>query len=546
MPVNLRDLLPDKQCLIIDDQVDSRSLVKKFLMKYGATEIDTANDGDDATRKIADKRYDLIIADFNLGKGKDGQQVLEESRHTSRLLATSCFIILSAENASDVVLGALDNSADDFISKPFNFGTLETRISRTLAVKEMLKGIEENIDRNQHDEAIKLCEELLKRKNPIKLKLLRILAKELLKTKRFSQAQKIYQKIMDIKPMNWASLGLATCEYHLGKLDRAAYMLEDTIKQYPLYAQAYDLLAKIYSKKEKYGEAVDYLVKAAKKSPRSVLRQMDLGKLAYERGYFKIAEQAYQQALAMGKYSCYVDVATFKNYVKTLQQKIVDENTRESNNATADALKATAAMKLRFQNEEGVGFDAEVLDAGTFVRRGHSEQAENSANNAENIIADSAKATNEQRIALLETFVETKQVEKAEALITRLEKLDSLTPNEIHRFKKAKSSHSAYVNRKSPEELHEEAIACYKKKEFRKAMDIFDDVAKSKDAGESALLNAIQAKLAVMEDEGFDDQLMKETTKLVHRIGWLPRKNPRYDRLNELKKRYDKLDSKKS
>ena len=57
----------------------------------GASSIDTASSGWEATQMINERHYDIILSDYNLDKGKDGQQVLEEARYTNRLKASSLF-----------------------------------------------------------------------------------------------------------------------------------------------------------------------------------------------------------------------------------------------------------------------------------------------------------------------------------------------------------------------------------------------------------------------------------------------------------------------
>ena len=64
--------------LIVDDFSDFRTSLKSMLRDLGAKDVDTADRGEDTLVMCRHKRYDIILHDYNLGAGKNGQQVLEE------------------------------------------------------------------------------------------------------------------------------------------------------------------------------------------------------------------------------------------------------------------------------------------------------------------------------------------------------------------------------------------------------------------------------------------------------------------------------------
>ena len=69
--------LKNKRVLIVDDLVEARSAMKSMMAMLGAENVETARDGREATDMITERDYDLVLSDYNLGKGKDGQQVPE-------------------------------------------------------------------------------------------------------------------------------------------------------------------------------------------------------------------------------------------------------------------------------------------------------------------------------------------------------------------------------------------------------------------------------------------------------------------------------------
>jgi len=80
-----------------------------------------------------DKSFDIVLCDYNLGEGKDGQQVLEEAKEDSLLPYSSIFIMTTAENSMEMVMGAAEYQPDDYLSKPFTKQVLQTRLKRLLA-----------------------------------------------------------------------------------------------------------------------------------------------------------------------------------------------------------------------------------------------------------------------------------------------------------------------------------------------------------------------------------------------------------------------------
>ena len=94
-----------KTFLIVDDFSDFRSSVRSMLRELGVKAVDTADTGEEALKMCAQKRYDFILHDFNLGDGKkNGQQVLEDLM-TDRLIShESVFVMVTAENSQAMVM----------------------------------------------------------------------------------------------------------------------------------------------------------------------------------------------------------------------------------------------------------------------------------------------------------------------------------------------------------------------------------------------------------------------------------------------------------
>lgn len=108
--------------VIIDDEPQIRKILKITLESndYKIVEAATADEG---IVCAATSHPNLILLDLGL-PDKDGLDVLKEIREWSLIPV----IVLSVRNSEEDIVNALDNGADDYITKPFNTAELMARI----------------------------------------------------------------------------------------------------------------------------------------------------------------------------------------------------------------------------------------------------------------------------------------------------------------------------------------------------------------------------------------------------------------------------------
>lgn len=113
--------------LIVEDEKELQKTIAEGLRIDGYA-VDTCDNGIDACELCFIEAYDLMILDLNL-PGFDGFEVLRQVRQSDAELK---ILILSARaDVSDKVRG-LDNGANDYLTKPFDFVELEARIRNLL------------------------------------------------------------------------------------------------------------------------------------------------------------------------------------------------------------------------------------------------------------------------------------------------------------------------------------------------------------------------------------------------------------------------------
>lgn len=113
--------------LLVEDEKKLSNSIVKGLTNAGYA-VDAAYDGEEALYEYEVNEYDLIILDLNLPK-KDGIDVLREIREKDNEMK---ILILSARTKIDDRILGLDEGANDYLIKPFDFGELKARIRNLL------------------------------------------------------------------------------------------------------------------------------------------------------------------------------------------------------------------------------------------------------------------------------------------------------------------------------------------------------------------------------------------------------------------------------
>ena len=97
--------------------------------------VDVAEDGEAALYQISIYDYDLVILDVMLPR-KDGFEVCQELRAAGSSIPV---LMLTARDVVDDRIAGLDSGADDYLTKPFDFGELLARVRALLRRGEVLR-----------------------------------------------------------------------------------------------------------------------------------------------------------------------------------------------------------------------------------------------------------------------------------------------------------------------------------------------------------------------------------------------------------------------
>src|SRR5689334_6275439 len=112
--------------LVVDDYSTMIRIIRNLLKQLGFENIDDASDGSAALNKMRGKKYGLVISDWNM-EPMTGYDLLREVRADPNL-ATTPFIMITAESKTENVIAAKKAGVNNYIVKPFNAATLKTKI----------------------------------------------------------------------------------------------------------------------------------------------------------------------------------------------------------------------------------------------------------------------------------------------------------------------------------------------------------------------------------------------------------------------------------
>jgi DNA-binding response OmpR family regulator len=109
--------------LIVEDDVNICDMLRRGLVEQHYS-VDVAHDGETGLDLAWSNDYDLVILDLMLPK-RDGKSVCKSLRTDG--VVTPILMLTALASSNDVISG-LDHGADDYLTKPFDFGVLLARV----------------------------------------------------------------------------------------------------------------------------------------------------------------------------------------------------------------------------------------------------------------------------------------------------------------------------------------------------------------------------------------------------------------------------------
>jgi CheY-like chemotaxis protein/TolA-binding protein len=307
----------NQRALLIEDMAEARILQKKMLTDFGFKQIELAMKAESAIELLRSNTYDVVLSDYNLGSGKDGQQLLEEVRHSNLIPNTSTYLMVTAETSIEMVMGAIEYQPDGYISKPFSQALLQRRLLKLVESKQKLYEVNHALDQKKYEQAIDEAVKVVEEHPFLESKCSRIKGECFLELKQYDNAIDLFQTALKERKMPWALFGLAKAHFFKGNYEEAESRFRQLMLDNRFFVNAYDWLAKCLVKLDKKEEAQATLIDAVAKSPKAILRQIELGELSAELNDFETSEMSFRRAVFLAKHSIYSDSSIYFQHLKS-------------------------------------------------------------------------------------------------------------------------------------------------------------------------------------------------------------------------------------
>ena len=355
-----------KTFLIIDDFSGMRTILRDILRSCGAQtkDIEMASNGREAIKLLEREKFDVVLCDFNLGPGKNGQNILEEAKFRELIGPSCAWIMITAEKTSEVVTGAAEFQPDTYLIKPITEATLRTRLAKIWAKKEAFSAIDAALTRHDPAEAIRLCDEQMQVDRANAADLQRLKCQLLMTSGDLERARQGYAQVLAVRDTPWAKTGMAKVLLQGNDFSGAKKLLEEVIRDNSTFLEAYDVLAKTLLAKGEAEEAEQVLERATRLSPCSVLRQKSLGEVALKLGKHDDAERAFRKSVTLGEHSVLKTPSAYLGLAKVCSAK---QNPDE-------ALRVLGTLNKTFDQEE-VKLKALAVEGQVHQQSGNLEMA---------------------------------------------------------------------------------------------------------------------------------------------------------------------------
>jgi tetratricopeptide (TPR) repeat protein len=521
----------EKRYLIVDDFVGIRQLLRESLRNIGAKHIDQASSGSEAMALLMRTHYDVVLCDFNLGEGKNGQQVLEEARVRNLMIPSSVWLMVSAEKSVESVMGAAEHQPDAYIIKPITEGVLLTRLNRVWHKKQIFREIDSAYIDKDYLRAAKLCDGQIACHKVHEIDLMRMKATLLLNAGETDKARIVYERLLEEREYNWARTGIGRIRMANGDHEEARQMFQAVIGENRFYIDAYDQLARSLELMGRHEDACGVLEKAAKLSPNSVPRQRSLGHAALKIGNVQLAEHAFRRCIAIGEYSIRRTVDAYLGMARVCGMK----------GDTKEALRLLAAAQRDFPGDL-VELRSKITEGLVYHESGDFRRARKSGDALEAMLEQEPRRPHTETCLEMAALLFAVGVKEAPVQllchVVRNNHDNQVLVDEVQKqFDKARMSEEgvdliAEARRDASERMNK-GVLLWKTGQFDDAVAWMRESRDYLPDNMRILFNSAQMLINYMQQSGYDEALMAEANGVLMHVDGLAPGQQRFAQLVE-------------
>lgn len=503
--------LEKKRVLFVDDNPEMRNSMRIQLSECGLRYCVPVRNVKEAITRLTEEKFDVVISDYKLGQGADGQQLLELVRRKQVLPLSTAFLMVTGESSYQQVSTAAEYSPDDYLLKPFTSDVLAVRLLRILEKKEALKFIYQHmVPKGDRLLALEACDRLLQSNARYTTDVQRLKGELLLETSQYDDALVFYEEILAQRITPWAVVGRALTLKALNRDEEAIAALQASLEAYPNFLVAYDALAELLARTDKV--AAQGIVESALKVSASTQRQRDIGVLALENKDYARAETAMRIAVEKDKTGFFKSQDDYSLLARSCTEQ----------GKYQDALTAVKDMGMHLSNTLDLKARQAALECQVQVRAGNLEAAQQALTRASEMqqqggldaktaleVAQSCFVMGQDAQArqILQTVAEDYQ-ENAEVLKLARDVFKTAgLENEGAEFLDAAGKRMIALNN--------EAVALAKRGELDQAVDMLVQAASRLRNNTQVAINAAQAILMRISKRGMDAEQLSQAQRYI-------------------------------
>ena len=534
------NVLDGLSALIIEPHAGMRSSIHNMLNLCGLTKIEHAGGSGNAIKHLSSRQFDIILCEYELDVGQDGQQLLEDLRHHKLINLATMFFMVTAEGNYGKVVSAAELAPTDYILKPFTADRLLERIQRGLEKRNAFLPIYQLMEVGNQRDAIAACVEGVKDFPRYAVDFMKLRAELHMFLGEPAEAEPIYQSLYDAKQIGWARLGVAKTLYLRERYAEAQAILEALVEQNKKFVDAYDWLAKTHEAIGQLQQSQQILNDAVAVSPHAVRRLRKLGEVALETGDVDMAEKMLKQVVSKAKYSEFRDPEDHVKLVQTLVKK-------------GDPVQAAAVIRDLDRSMGGQRNSAvcsAISSALVHEYTGNEQRLQESLAAALAGCKDAQGLSNELKMELARNCLQNNMEEGASEVmrdVMRNAPNNAAMAKAMSVFEKAGRGELALTlaqeSRQQVVELVASGAAKAKEGDYRGAVQLMVEAVNKLPDNPQVVFNAAVAVLKCLENMGWEDRLGSYALSLIDTVRRLDPVNPKLPALaglhQQILKKYD-------
>jgi len=539
--IDLIKLYSQMRCLVVDDMPDVRVAIMGMLRVFGVQQIDVVANGEQAMEACINNHYHMVLCDYNLGTGRDGQQVLEELRYRNRLNNTSIFVMITAESSREMVLGALEYQPDDYVTKPITQALLRQRLDRVMLRHRELYSIKQAMDEKDYAAAEQRCAEKLTADTSYRGACLQIQAEMNLRLLNFKRAEEIYTGVLNERPLLWAKLGLGKTQVAKKEFSKAEKNLKEVIRDDRRVVEAHDLLADAYMGKGDTQSAQEAMQEAAQVSPKSVIRQRRLAELAKLNQDAQACLEASRRVIKTARNSVYESPDDYLNLARELA-----DLSKDGNPGADKYVKETFEVLQKLEKRPYFDVSTDVQSNSLKSRSLHNN---NKLDDAEKFL-DQAKSLYQTKkdelkpevgLDFAQTLIASGDKSGADDVLNELVEKYPTHESLIAKVDGMSDTPRSKAGREKVTNMTKSGIDYYEKKQYTEAINTFKDAIGIFPSHIGLNLNLIQAVIADAKINGEKTGLETLCRNSLSRVSFIGKNDPQYTRYKHLSSEVDEL-----